>query len=205
MTRHYRYQCHSQGSESSGSGSGRRRESRRARKERVLHTRISEDLAEDIKRMAEDLRVPVSNIVRNVLEEAFTVVEQVTDNMGDLIEDVMDEAESARHRIRERQRHTRGRGRGRHGRRHREEAEPESDEAAAVHETGEAPIYGAAEAPSAPEPVLGWQSLVTAQPQRCEVCATEIAQGQPAYVAVTTQGLAARYGCEACVAPGAQA
>jgi hypothetical protein len=41
---------------------------RRERKERVLHTRISQQLAEDIGRMAEDLRVPVSNLVRNVLE-----------------------------------------------------------------------------------------------------------------------------------------
>jgi len=67
-------------------------EPRRERKERVLHTRISQQLAEDIGRMAEDLRVPVSNLVRNVLEEVFSVVETVTDNVGELIEDVMDEA-----------------------------------------------------------------------------------------------------------------
>ncbi len=196
MTRSYRYHCNSQ-----GSGSGRRREGHRARKERVLHTRISEDLAEDIRRMAEDLRVPVSNIVRNVLEEAFTVVEQVTDNMGDLIEDVMDEAEAARHRIRERQRHTRGRGHGRRRRRHREGSD-ETDETLAEAEEG-----SAFEAPdeATPEPVLGWQGLVTAQAQRCEVCDAEIGQGQSAYVAVTAQGLAARYGCEACVAPRAEA
>ena len=51
-----------------------RRHRRRHRKERVLHTRISEDLADDIREIAEELRVPVSNIVRNVLEEAFSVV-----------------------------------------------------------------------------------------------------------------------------------
>ena len=54
------------------------REDRRGRKERILHTRISEDLAEDLRRVAEDLRVPVLNLVRNVLEEAFSVVETVT-------------------------------------------------------------------------------------------------------------------------------
>ena len=53
------------------------------RKERVLHTRISEDLAEDLRKIAEDLRVPVSNVVRNVLEEAFSMVETVTENVGD--------------------------------------------------------------------------------------------------------------------------
>ena len=71
---------------------------RRERKERVLHTRISQQLAEDIGRMAEDLRVPVSNLVRNVLEEVFSVVETVTDNVGELIEGVMDEAGRARRR-----------------------------------------------------------------------------------------------------------
>jgi hypothetical protein len=71
---------------------------RRERKQRVLHTRISQQLAEDIGRMAEDLRVPVSNLVRNVLEEVFSVVERVTDNVGELIEDVMDEAGHARRR-----------------------------------------------------------------------------------------------------------
>ena len=73
---------------------------RRERKERVLHTRISQQLAEDIGRMAEDLRVPVSNLVRNVLEEVFSVVETVSDNVGELIEGVMDEAERVRQRRR---------------------------------------------------------------------------------------------------------
>ena len=71
---------------------------RRERKQRVLHTRISQQLAEDIGRMAEDLRVPVSNLVRNVLEEVFSVVETVTDNVGELIEGVMDEAGRSRRR-----------------------------------------------------------------------------------------------------------
>jgi hypothetical protein len=71
---------------------------RRERKERVLHTRISQQLAEDIGRIADDLRVPVSNLVRNVLEEVFSVVETVSDNVGELIEGVMDEAERVRRR-----------------------------------------------------------------------------------------------------------
>ncbi len=53
--------------------SGRRRHGHRARKERVLHTRISEQLSEDIRNFAADLRVPASNLVRNVLEEVFAV------------------------------------------------------------------------------------------------------------------------------------
>jgi len=69
-----------------------------------LHTRISEQLAEDIRRVAEDLRVPVSNLVRNVLEETFSVVESVTDNLGTWLEDVATEVGQARSSPRQRQR-----------------------------------------------------------------------------------------------------
>ncbi len=79
-------------------GSGDSERPRRERKQRVLHTRISQQLAEDIGRMAEDLRVPVSNLVRNVLEEVFSVVEKVTENVGDVIEGVLDEAGRGRRR-----------------------------------------------------------------------------------------------------------
>ena len=75
------------------------------RKERILHTRITEQLSEDIRVIAEDLRVPVSNLVRNVLEEAFSAAERVTDDVGDILDEVMSEAEKATrklHRFRER-------------------------------------------------------------------------------------------------------
>ena len=86
--------------ESCRSGRGNRRRHRhRARKERVLHTRVSENLAEDIRRIAEDLRVPASNLVRNVLEEVFDMVESVSDDVGDLFDEVLEEADAARERL----------------------------------------------------------------------------------------------------------
>ena len=56
-------------------GRSRERHSER-RKARVLHTRVSEDLDEAIRDAADELRVPVSNLVRNVLEDIFEVVEK---------------------------------------------------------------------------------------------------------------------------------
>jgi hypothetical protein len=47
------------------------------RKERVLHARIPAGLEEQIKRLAEGLRVPVSNLVRNMLEDAIDVTRRV--------------------------------------------------------------------------------------------------------------------------------
>jgi hypothetical protein len=86
------------------------------RKERVLHTRISEQLSEDIRRFAEDLRVPASNLVRNVLEEVFTVVDGVSDDVSDLFDDLLEEAEGVRERVR---RQSRPRSRSRSGSRRR--------------------------------------------------------------------------------------
>ncbi|MAE93686.1 MAG: hypothetical protein CL910_03415 [Deltaproteobacteria bacterium] len=96
-----------EGDSGSGEERERSRNSRRRgeRKEKILHTRISEQLAEDIRAIADDLRVPVSNLVRNVLEEAFSAAERVTDDVGDILDEVMGEAEKATeklHRFRER-------------------------------------------------------------------------------------------------------
>ncbi|MAE95499.1 MAG: hypothetical protein CL910_12640 [Deltaproteobacteria bacterium] len=43
---------------------------RKDRKERVLHTRVPEVLADELKELAERMRVPVSNVVRSFLEDA---------------------------------------------------------------------------------------------------------------------------------------
>jgi hypothetical protein len=48
------------------------------RKERVLHTRIPAVLEQELKRFADNLRVPVSNLVRTILEDALTVADRAT-------------------------------------------------------------------------------------------------------------------------------
>lgn len=47
------------------------------RKERVIHTRISESLDEEIRKRASGLGVSVSNLVRNVLLNTFGLVEDI--------------------------------------------------------------------------------------------------------------------------------
>jgi hypothetical protein len=177
-------------------GPAPRREERRScrrrrgqRKERVLHTRISEPLAEDIRRMAEDLRVPVSNLVRNVLEEAFSVVEAVTDNVGDLIEDVAEEAERTRDRIRSRRQTLRQR---RRRRARRGPAEVEEEPA------GLSPLEETAERAEFPD-VVGWQPLILNQPKRCADCEEPIERGERGFAGVTAAGLSEIYLCCDCM------
>ncbi len=49
-------------------------------KAKVLHTRIPESLEDAIKDRARRMRIPVSNLVRNVLEQTFQLVEDVVDD-----------------------------------------------------------------------------------------------------------------------------
>jgi hypothetical protein len=50
-------------------------EDRTGRKERVLHTRVPALLERELKRFADTLRVPVSNLVRAILEDALSVAD----------------------------------------------------------------------------------------------------------------------------------
>lgn len=163
---------------------GRSRSRRpRQRKERVLHTRISEQLAEDIRDMAEELRIPVSNLVRNVLEEAFAVVEQVSDNVGDLVEEVIEEAERARERLMRRSAHRR---------RHRW-AEPPVDSAEPQEERAEE------EGPSRFPDVVGWQPLVLNRRRSCDGCGEALGAGEQAWVGVGEAGLLPHTLCADCL------
>ncbi|MBI3782373.1 MAG: hypothetical protein HY270_03120 [Deltaproteobacteria bacterium] len=54
--------------------------SHRHRQERWLHTRISPDLEQALKREARKQRTPVSLLVRNVLEGALDLVEEIVED-----------------------------------------------------------------------------------------------------------------------------
>ncbi len=48
-----------------------------SRKERVLHTRVPAVLEQELRRLATSFRVPMSNVVRAILEDAVTAVDKV--------------------------------------------------------------------------------------------------------------------------------
>ena len=155
-----------------------------ARKERVLHTRISEKLAQDIYRVAEDLRVPTSNLVRNVLEDAFRVVETVTDNVGDLIENILDEAERTRDRIARSVERTRRAVQKPVAA--EQDEEPDGDE----DDGKERPDFS---------DILGWQPMLLNHAQPCSDCGGRISRGERAVVGMAATGMTATYLCLACL------
>ncbi len=68
-------------------------------KARVLHTRIPESLEDAIKDKARHLRIPVSNLVRNVLEQAFQLVEDVVGDSRELADTARRGAERVREAV----------------------------------------------------------------------------------------------------------
>jgi hypothetical protein len=172
---------------------------RRQRKERVLHTRISDDLDEALQDAARRLRVPVSNLVRNVLEDVFDVVEAVTENVGGFVEDVVEEAQDL--------------GRRWEGRWRERTAEARSRQFAedrAARPQRPAPAARPAEPAPAPEPepahanaefpdVAAWQPLVMNGVQSCAGCGREMRRGDAAYLAVGGDRPGPTFLCEPCL------
>jgi hypothetical protein len=71
-------------STSRGARSARRRR-REARKDRLIQTRVAEDLEQALKEEAARRRLTVSHLIRNTLEDAFDLVEDVTADVEQLV------------------------------------------------------------------------------------------------------------------------
>jgi hypothetical protein len=166
---------------------GRRGPEERQRKERVLHTRISDQLDDTLRRAADDLRLPVSNLVRNVLEDVFTVVESVTGNVEELVEDILDEAQDVGKRLRRRgsqwERDITPRRRGRRGERDDDDPARHAVKREMDDLLDEEPADSPADRERQEFPdVVGWQPLVLNQPQQCADCGRDLIRGDRAYL-----------------------
>lgn len=69
------------------------------KKERVLHTRVPAVLERELKRLAENLRVPVSNLVRAMLEDAVAVADVATENVEHRLKSFAEKLEDNRDRL----------------------------------------------------------------------------------------------------------
>lgn len=65
------------------------------KKERVIHTRVPEALDDEIKRKATDLGLSVSNLVRNVLQNTFGLVEDIVQDSAAIARSARGERRSA--------------------------------------------------------------------------------------------------------------
>jgi hypothetical protein len=72
------------------------------KKERVLHTRVPAVLERELKRFAENLRIPVSNLVRTILEDALDVADAATENVEERLKKAAQQLEHERERFKKR-------------------------------------------------------------------------------------------------------
>ena len=72
------------------------------KKERVLHTRVPAVLERELKRFADNLRIPVSNLVRTILEDALSVADLATENVEERLKKAAHQLEVERERLKKR-------------------------------------------------------------------------------------------------------
>src|SRR3954462_9941506 len=72
------------------------------KKERVLHTRVPAVLERELKRFADNLRIPVSNLVRTILEDALDVADAATENVEERLKNAAKQLEHERERLKRR-------------------------------------------------------------------------------------------------------
>lgn len=134
-----------------------------APKERVLHTRVPAVLEQELKRLAHSLRVPVSNVVRAILEDAVDAVDTVGERAEGELLGFVDRLARQRDELRSKMR-----GRSDEG---SEDVEP-------VREPE--PSRCPAETPELLEGVFGYQRITLAATTSCSVCGRELAAGTAA-------------------------
>lgn len=168
----------------------------KTRKERVLHTRIPAVLEQELKLLAENLRVPVSNLVRTILQDALEAAEMV----GRVAEE---ELRSAANRL-AKERDRLGEAAAVPGQALAErmaasrspapdDSQTEAGEPPAEEVTSATVAEGGAEIPPSETPleepdvlagVLGFQELMLAVPSTCARCGETLAVGSPAFLGV---------------------
>lgn len=180
----------------------------RPRKDRLIQTRVPQDLESTLKDEARKRRLSVSHLIRNVLEDTFSLVDNVVTEVDRVVTDSVEMAatfkrDAARLAATARG-HTLHRERRPRGRPSSDSAtEPSMDVSAidvSVMDTSaknehapppgeELPTQGEG---ASPEPasspladVYGFQELVLNRPATCANCGTVIARGARAYLGMT--------------------
>lgn len=144
----------------------------RAKKERVLHTRVPAVLEQELKRLATNLKMPVSNLVRAILEDALDAVDAVGQRAEGELQGIAE-------RLRVQRDALRGAAVGPGAAARQPGARPgdvgEEDDAAAEGATPECPASS-----DALEGVIGFQPLVLAASAACTVCGRALPKGSQA-------------------------
>ena len=149
------------------------------RKDKVLHTRVPEVLDQELKRLADSLRVPVSNVVRAILMDAVEAADTVGQRAEGELRSVVNRLTAKREQL-----HAQTTDALRAGAPlpAQPSQHPSSPDTAA-------PAATTAATTAAPVPplagVIGFQPLLLAKPTVCALSGREIAAGEQAYMGIS--------------------
>ncbi|MFP6686357.1 MAG: hypothetical protein VB934_16680 [Polyangiaceae bacterium] len=128
------------------------------RKERVLHTRVPAVLDQELKRLASSLRVPVSNVVRTILEDAVSTIDQVGRAAEEGVRDVAARLSKGRERL--------------------------MHKAEEVAESPAAPERTSAPAVAPLEGVIGFQAMRLAREETCCLSGRTLKPGEEVFLGI---------------------
>lgn len=130
------------------------------KKERVLHTRVPAVLEDELKRLATSLKMPVSNLVRAVLEDAVDAVEVVGERAEGQLRGIVSRIHQQRETLRT------------------------AVQGTAVHAAPSEPAPAAKEPEKKDDPlagVIGVQRLILIADAQCTSCGRALLRGSEAF------------------------
>lgn len=164
-----------------------------SRKDRVVQTRVPRELEAALKEEARRRRLSVSQLVRNVLEDTFHLVDGLVADVDRVVGSSVDLARNARDRARRI-----GRARGgaeADAARHRAASEADDVGAADPAEARPAPGGGASL-----DAVIAWNEVVLHRRVRCAACGAELPRGARGHLGLDEHGAATgAWLCERCL------
>lgn len=190
------------------------------RKDRLIQTRVDEDLEQTLKREAARQRLTVSHLIRNTLEDAFNLVHHVTSDVGQLVTGSVELAAAVGRESKRLAAIVRGRGepgaasgseasepatRGASG---IDTAESRPSPARSAQATTASPATSDANASAPATPseddlghVYGWNRVIAHRSAECARCRASIAQSDEALVGLSDDPTKPRaWLCQSCAA-----
>lgn len=154
------------------------------RKDKIIQTRVNEALDDRLKEEAKRRRLPVSQLIRNLLEDSFALVGNVVDNVDAIAQDAIGLGKQA------------GADAQRLARRASGVVTRDSEERSREEEI----VETADEDTDAPDlsHVLAWQSVVLNADQSCCSCAKTLARGGEGFLGMTASPGRVEWLCASC-------
>ena len=155
------------------------------RKDTIIQTRVNEALDDRLRQEAKQRRLPVSQLIRNLLQDSFALVGNVVDNVDAIAQDAIglgkQAGADAQHLARRATHKT-----------SKEGEDQERDEDAEDGESGdEAPLSPLAD-------ILAWQEVVLNGPQTCSRCDSKLPKGQAGFMGISATPGVVAWLCEDC-------